>query len=52
MKILPKILNVTIEDTAHEKLKRIKRFKGFDNNVATFEYLINEVHENLFGDEK
>ncbi|MDH5790037.1 MAG: hypothetical protein OEZ27_05540 [Nitrospinota bacterium] len=42
-----KLLNFTITDEAHEKLKEIKRVKGISNNSDAVEFLIDEVHKRM-----
>ena len=45
--VVLKLLNFTITDEAHEKLKEIKRVKGISNNSDAVEFLIDEVHKRM-----
>lgn len=44
-----KMLNFTINDSAHEKLEKIKAAKGINNNAEAIEFLIEEVFQQLNG---
>jgi len=46
---LLKNFNFTINESAHDKLEKIKKKQGIGNNSDAVEFLIAEVYRALFG---
>lgn len=49
--IILKQLNFTINDSAHVKLEKIKEIKGIQNNAEAIEFLIEQVYQQLNGED-
>jgi len=49
--IILKQMNFTINDSAHVKLEKIKAIKGIQNNAEAIEFLIEQVYQQLNGDD-